>query len=890
MNYGSLLTNHGTINLLGGEFSVRSSPGFISTIYNETNGVIDIQGDYDIGFGTLINRGTIRKSSGTNTTTLLMTLENPGTIEMLAGNLEVGRYYFAPFQMLPTSILRFQIRGRTPGVDFGYLTVPSAMRWAGSVQVEFTNSPPLADDSFRLINCPSHSGLFQDINATGLSTIAPSLYWTPSGEPQGLTIGIYTTNAPPTPPRTNLFNQTVAFGQESTFVIEPIAENPTYQWQLDGTNLASETGSYLTLSNVQTTNIYSVVVADALLRTNIYQAELRPLQPPYFTSVPTSQSLTNGASTTLAAGVGGDPPFTYQWLLNGTPIPGATTPSYAIPSATAADGGKYSLQVANSVGLTSTPPAIIVVECPALFMSDNFSNAPPTNTVSFVGAATNSSATFESGELEHGDCGTNSVWLRWTPPFVGVGQVSTRGSMFDTLLGVYSDFTNGPTTVSDRTVVRRDDDSAGGLTSRAYFNAQAGSNYWIAVAGFRSQGGRLILSGSLDTNITDLPRIYSQPGSAVATNGGSAIYNVFAASTNTLLYQWSFNDCLAVAGGTNATLTLTNVGFNNVGLYRVEVSTPSGAAIQSDAARLELGNYAESTSDKLSCSRFFGPSSLGPQLLAAFPSVSVGSLGSQTFSTFGSTSDPTEPAISDTIMGGPTRWYQLTATADGTLVADTVGSQFDTLLGLFTGSDVFTMTRLASDSSGHNSLVRVEAKAGNTYLVGVSGVNGASGTIVLNWRLGVAPNTNGPAQNLIVTNGVILLMQSGVSTNVTAPTYQWRRNGFNITGATNSTYTIASLQSDQVGSYSVAVSNLVGQVINSIAVVSAQSPLTLMRDTNSVVRVSGSATQATVLQLSTNLSLWFPVYTNPTPLLPVSFLDTSSSLRPSGFYRLKPWP
>jgi hypothetical protein len=84
------------------------------------------------------------------------------------------------------------------------------------------------------------------------------------------------------------------------------------------------------------------------------------------------------------------------------------------------------------------------------------------------------------------------------------------------------------------------------------------------------------------------------------------------------------------------------------------------------------------------------------------------------------------------------------------------------------------------------------------------------------------------------------------------------------------------------------VSNLVGVVTNAIALVTVDSLLKIA----SVIpaQISGSATQTTVLQLSTNLTSWKPLYTNNPALLPVNYLDTSSTNRDKGFYRLKRWP
>ncbi|MGC8743071.1 MAG: immunoglobulin domain-containing protein [Verrucomicrobiia bacterium] len=54
--------------------------------------------------------------------------------------------------------------------------------------------------------------------------------------------------------------------------------------------------------------------------------------------------------------------------------------------------------------------------------------------------------------------------------------------------------------------------------------------------------------------------------------------------------------------------------------------------------------------------------------------------------------------------------------------------------------------------------------------------------------------------------------------------YQWRKNGVNIAGATNSIYTITSVKKDDAGNYSVAVSNPGGTVISQNAVLTVVEP------------------------------------------------------------------
>ena len=127
----------------------------------------------------------------------------------------------------------------------------------------------------------------------------------------------------------------------------------------------------------------------------------------------------------------------------------------------------------------------------------------------------------------------------------------------------------------------------------------------------------------------------------------------------------------------------------------------------------------------------------------------TGQSGTVTGSNVGATRETGEPTIAGN-AGGQSVWFSWTAPATGTATVDTVGSSFDTLLGVYTGSSVSALTLVASNddlsSSTYQSRVTFSAAAGATYRIAVDGYHSntrnttASGSVTLNWsESGSAP-------------------------------------------------------------------------------------------------------------------------------------------------------
>ena len=83
--------------------------------------------------------------------------------------------------------------------------------------------------------------------------------------------------------------------------------------------------------------------------------------PPAITG-PANQSVNVGDTATFSVSVTGTAPFTYQWLLGGVPIPGATNSSLVLTNAQLSQsGGLYSVQVTNPVTTVTSNTATLTV-------------------------------------------------------------------------------------------------------------------------------------------------------------------------------------------------------------------------------------------------------------------------------------------------------------------------------------------------------------------------------------------------------------------------------------------------------------------------------------------------------------------------------------------------
>jgi hypothetical protein len=109
--------------------------------------------------------------------------------------------------------------------------------------------------------------------------------------------------------------------------------------------------------------------------------------------------------------------------------------------------------------------------------------------------------------------------------------------------------------------------------------------------------------------------------------------------------------------------------------------------------------------------------------------------------------------------GGTSVWYRWTAARAGQAVFSTCGSEFDTVLAVYTGAAVGSLTALASSNNdgdcGSSSQLSFLASAGTQYHIAVDGVGGASGLVFLDWFQRPANDKRADAQVIAGDTGSV---------------------------------------------------------------------------------------------------------------------------------------
>jgi hypothetical protein len=399
--------------------------------------------------------------------------------------------------------------------------------------------------------------------------------------------------------------------------------------------------------------------------------------------------------------------------------------------------------------------------------NDDFAAPQVLSGRSFLTGGSTLFATKQAGEPDHaGDPGGHSLWFSWTATESGPVDLSACGRRpgVDTLLAVYTG-----SAVDALTEVAGSDDvpafPQGGVcdvadtNSEVVFDATAGTTYRIAVDTKDGEGlfslvmedapanddfaAARVLDSGLPWYASGLNKLASEeagePDHAGAPGGHSVWFSWKAPDDGPVAVQTCSREglsdtVLAVYTGSDVG-TLTPVVSADDGQTRKGCrSTDSAAELTATAgttykiavdSKGEGGGFQLILEGRAANDDFADATTLGGRLPTTW------SLLSNRFAT----KQAGEPDHAGN-PGGSSVWFKWTAPRDGTVSVDTCEGDFDSLLAVYTGATLASLTLVQSNDEGTGncapgSSLSFEAVANTTYRIAVGGKAGAQGT----WEL-----------------------------------------------------------------------------------------------------------------------------------------------------------
>ena len=620
----------------------------------------------------------------------------------------------------------------------------------------------------------------------------------------------------------------------STFELSVTAtgkEPLTYQWYKNGTLVPGETAKTFQTVTAQEADSgsYHVVVSNEWGTATSQAAAVVVATPVKITQNPGGGLVSDGGSHTFTVAATGTAPLAYQWLKNGTAIPGATGSSYQITGAQAADVGNYSVRVTNIVGTVASGTArlevgsggggggpVVVVspatittqpEFPMLLkaglpmsLSVTASGTPTLNYQWFaqegsVSVGTYAGAAIAGGNMatytkssaeesdfvdyyvvvsnDYGSDRSEKVRVKVILPVTITKQPADQLSRVDGTTRLEVEATGGSSPVKYQW--RKDGVNIAGATASVYFvpftkKADAGL-YDVVVSNAVDSKVSSSATLSVDTAVAISP----QPESTTAILGGSASFTVGATGDGPISYQW-YKDLVPIPGGTGATLTIASAGTSSAGTYSVSVS-----------------NLVSSLASQ-------------PASLTVYTPVSI-------------TAQPQDTPVNE----GANATLSVLATGSSVITYQWSKDGVD-IPGATAASYVISVAKPV-DAGSYRVLVANPAGS----------VSSSSAVLTVSPRPRIITH---PASTSVVLGGSSSM---SVLASGDAPlTYQWRRvGGGAVSGATGATFTVAAAAGSDAGQYEVVVSNGAGSTTSQGAALTVFTPLTITTQPVSQGWVSG---------------------------------------------------
>ena len=398
--------------------------------------------------------------------------------------------------------------------------------------------------------------------------------------------------------------------------------------------------------------------------------------------------------------------------------------------------GPVSLRIVASaeglIGVTNIVTYTISVPPP----NNNFANAVKVPALGASYQTTDKRADKEEGEPNHAglESAVRSLWWNYTPTANTNILIDTAGTTFRTVIAVYT---------NNNLAALKSVGSAIGSSSRlgAYLNVavRAGTTYHIAIAGFDSGSVGVLdlaISPGLQPDVTAPVVNVSAPadGAAVLTNRVMLSGVATDPGLNPSGIQSISVNVVSSLGSHETTVPLSLTGPANTNWTSI-----IGLSEGENTIQVSANDYAGNRSDLVTTHLTYRPLDPVNDFFVNAIVIATNS-GVSSVNTIDATKEAGEPNHGGSI-GGKSAWWNFTPETDGVLHLSTTNSTFDTVMAVYTGSTVSSLSLVAANDDafagapGGYSEISCLVSSNQTYHIAVDGYDGLSGVVFLTYDL-----------------------------------------------------------------------------------------------------------------------------------------------------------